>query len=254
MRRQFSLLAIATLAAPLPGLAQTVTAAPDVAPASGLVIRASPRIDPSLWFADGDYPLAAMRAEQEGHAGVLLDIASDGRVDACTQLSSEYEWLGRASCRILIRRARFTPALGRDRKPAPDRWNVSIDWKLPPFPPRREDPTVHHGVYGDVPVIATEHLSAPEALGDPDLWLQPADYPPELLKRGGKIEVTLKVAKNGLVRSCRIDVSSSVRRWDRQVCALLRRRARFQPEKQAEEKWRSNEWWHRYSWGPATAQ
>lgn len=132
MARLRILLAAAALAAPLPAFAQTVTAAPDVVPAAGLASRARPQINPSLWFADGDYPVSAIRAEQEGRVGVLLEIAIDGRVDSCSTLStSRVEPLDRVSCRILVRRARFTPALGKDRKPAPDRWNASIDWKLP---------------------------------------------------------------------------------------------------------------------------
>lgn len=133
MARLRILLAAIVLAAPFDAFAQpAVTAAPDAVPIAGLTVRAAPQLDPSLWFTGDDYPSAALRAEQEARVGVLLDIAGDGRVDSCSTLSSGgVDYLAEASCRMLIRRARFTPALGRDRKPAPDRWNVSIDWKLP---------------------------------------------------------------------------------------------------------------------------
>ncbi len=256
MFRAHHLFAAALLAAPLQATAQIVTGAPDVAPVPGLVARARPQIDPSLWFADGDYPRAAIRAEQEGRVGLLLDTDAEGRVATCTVLaSSGVDLLDRESCRIITRRVRFAPALSKDRKPAPDRWSASIDWKLPAD--ITYDPNFNSVCYDcglGIFTPAPERIPLPEPLGDPDLWLQPADYPPALLKRVGKIEVILKVAKSGMVRSCRVDVSSGARKWDREACTLLRRRARFQPEKQAGEKWRSPHWWHRYSWGPATAQ
>ncbi|MBB4097934.1 TonB family protein [Sphingomonas kyeonggiensis] len=255
MARLRIVLAAAALLAPLPGLAQTVTAAPDVAPAPGPANRATPQMHPSLWFADGDYPRSAIRAEQEGRAGVLLEIASNGRIHACSILSSsQSSALDRETCRIVMRRARFTPALGRDRKPAPDRWSASIDWKLPTdvtYAPTYQAVCDDCGLGIFTP--PPEHFPSPQALGDPDLWFQPADYPPGLLKRGGSVEVLFGVRKSGAVRSCRITASSGMPDWDSRICGVLRGRARFQPEREAKEKWRSRYWGHRYSWGPAIA-
>jgi TonB family protein len=223
----------------------SVTAAPDVAPVAGLTARARPQFDPTLWFTNDDYPAAALRAEQEARVGLLLDIASDGRVDTCSTLSSGgVELLANASCRMLIRRARFTPALGKDGKPAPDRWSVSIDWKVPPFPPREPFTTLPECVC----VIASFEFPHPKPLGDANAWITPADHPPELRGRSGSLVLSLVVDHSGAPRICRVTEYSGVPKWDRMACGLLRRRARFQPEREADEKWSSHGWQYRYSW------
>jgi TonB family protein len=249
----------AALLAPMPGLAQTVSAAPDTAPASGLRIRAAPQIDPALWFADGDYPPAALRAEQEGRVGLLLEIAGDGRVDVCSILSSSrVEGIDSASCRLLIRRARFTPALGRDGKPAPDRWNVSIEWKLPTdivYSVRSGGTCDDCGLPWATDGAVLEDLSKPVPRDDPAGWLMPADLPEGLRKAGGRATVSLGVTSQGQIASCRATNAAGLGTWRRQICPLLRSRARFDPARDREGRGKPvrARWQHDYVW-PAPAQ
>ena len=89
----------------------------------------------SSYFSDADYPLSAMRNEEEGTVGYRLTIGIDGRVTDCTiTRSSNSPTLDEATCTILSRRARFIPA--RDA-----RGNLSVDsavgrirWVLPAEP------------------------------------------------------------------------------------------------------------------------
>jgi protein TonB len=64
----------------------------------------------SLFSAD-DYPASASAAEASGTAQATLTIGADGRVVACNLIRSTGNGaLDSATCNILRRRAKFTPA------------------------------------------------------------------------------------------------------------------------------------------------
>lgn len=82
--------------------------------------------------SDADYPAAALRAEEEGTTRFRLTVAPNGRVSACTVTqSSGSRVLDTATCRIMERRARFTPARDSDGKPTGDTVSSAIRWELP---------------------------------------------------------------------------------------------------------------------------
>jgi len=254
MLRRLAILLIPVLAAQLPAYAQKGNGAADAPPEPGLVSRATPQADPASWILDSDYPPNALRAELGGQVGLVLQIGADGRVSNCTVLtSSGASLLDNNSCDLVTRRARFTPAMGKDRNPAPDRWKYTIIWKVPPGPVQRTE-LESCSDCGLPWAAATLRLASPEPLGDPELWLQGSDYPAALRKNGGSVEVVLTVARSGRTRRCQIVASSGMRAWDRQVCSILRRHARFKAEREAEEKWVSHYWQHRYSWGQMIAR
>lgn len=252
------LLPILALALPPMAQAQTLASgAPDVAPAPGLTARAAPQLDPALWFTRDDYHPAALRAEQEGRVGLLLDIGVDGRVSGCTVLaSSGAQLLDRESCRLVTRRARFTPALGKGRKPVPDRWNASIEWKLLPdmiFPPRNEVICDDCGIAWTVPPSFWERSRPPVAYDNPDNWVRRADLPAELRATGGSATVELRLDRLGKISGCRIRDASGLGAWSREICPLLRSRARFDPGRNREDKAIRSRWKHRYIWPAAPA-
>jgi protein TonB len=74
-------------------------------------------------------------------------------------------------------------------------------------------------------------LRAPRPLGQPGLWVTPADYPTMDLRLGhaGRVGFTLDVGANGKVTSCTVTASSGFPGLDQAACQLLTRRARFQP-------------------------
>lgn len=89
---------------------------------------------PSL-FSDGDYPVAAVRARQEGAVDFRLDITPQGRVGGCTIVrSSGSALLDATTCRLIRTRARFIPARDTKGRPAPDTVTGRVRWALPAPP------------------------------------------------------------------------------------------------------------------------
>jgi len=253
MIRLLSVTLAAALAAPLPADAQIGKGAPDVPLARDLRARAKPQFDPSLWIIEDDYPPAAWRAEQEGHVGLLLLVGTDGRVSDCTLLaSSASERLDMHSCKLLTRRARFIPAVGKDGRPVSDRWNFSIEWKLPDWPRPEQPFRCYDCGSGFVDTVVLYPRDA-SPRGDPDRWLRASDTRSELLGKRGGAEVELTVAASGRATACRVTDSSGGGNWDRALCSILRRRARFEPARNAEGGRIRGRWGHRYVWGPAIA-
>lgn len=89
--------------------------------------RATPRPGP-MWITADDYPPAMLRLGAEGRSVVALAIDASGAVTGCkvTQ-SSGFAALDEATCRALMRRARFRPA--RDAAGNPVR-GVYTDFKM----------------------------------------------------------------------------------------------------------------------------
>ena len=80
---------------------------------------------------DFDYPAAAIRAGEQGDVGFRLDVGSDGRVAQCTVTSSSGSAiLDSATCRMLTRRARFTPATDASAMPIEASTTGAIRWRL----------------------------------------------------------------------------------------------------------------------------
>jgi TonB family protein len=93
---------------------------------------AGARANLASYVQDGDYPVLAMRRGEQGVVGFELDVAPNGRVANCrvTQ-SSGSRLLDYATCRVMISRARFTPARNADGSAAPDTVTSAIRWSLP---------------------------------------------------------------------------------------------------------------------------
>ncbi|HET8612402.1 MAG TPA: TonB family protein, partial [Sphingomonas sp.] len=93
---------------------------------------AQPKQSPSEWLTTDDYPPSALRAGEEGRTGFTLSIGADGRVTACSVTrSSGSEALDNAACRIITRRARFTPARDAEGRPTAGSYANSVSWRLP---------------------------------------------------------------------------------------------------------------------------
>jgi protein TonB len=133
------------LSAPPPPI-QTVTAPPPpvyippVAPAPPpppppprkTVSAQSAKGDLRTLFSGDDYPASAQSAGAEGTARATLTISAEGRVVGCdiTQ-STGNRALDSATCSILRRRAKFTPARDSNGNPTTDTVQTpSIVWRL----------------------------------------------------------------------------------------------------------------------------
>jgi periplasmic protein TonB len=80
-----------------------------------------------------DYPAEAVRNHWEGVVRAQLSIDPEGRVVGCSIIqSSGHKVLDDATCNIIMRRARFTPALDQNCNPVPDTFiTPPITWRLP---------------------------------------------------------------------------------------------------------------------------
>jgi len=83
-------------------------------------------------FSADDYPAAASAAEAQGTAQATLTISPDGRVVGCNLIRSTGNGaLDAATCNILRRRAKFTPAKDSNGQPTTDTVTTPpIVWRL----------------------------------------------------------------------------------------------------------------------------
>ncbi|MDP9162983.1 MAG: energy transducer TonB [Pseudomonadota bacterium] len=122
--------------APPPVITPTARPAPPAPPAPppAPVKREAAKARGSLvgLFSNDDYPSSALSANEHGTTAVRLTIGTDGRVSACDVTSSSgSSALDSATCNILRRRARFTPAMDTNGQPTTDTYSQRITWQIP---------------------------------------------------------------------------------------------------------------------------
>ena len=122
-------------APPVPPLAPPVIAppAPPAPPAPRKVQSAtSAKGDLRTLFTADDYPADASAAEAQGSAVAQLTIDSSGRVSGCSLIKSTgNNSLDAATCNILRRRAKFTPARDSNGNATSDTITTpTITWRL----------------------------------------------------------------------------------------------------------------------------
>src|SRR4051794_25130234 len=147
---------------------------------AGPVPPVRPRANLLAAFAEEGYPREALGRREQGVVGYRLVVRADGRVGRCDVIaSSGSRSLDAATCRIMRRRAIFTPARDAAGRPVADVVVSRVRWSLP----------------------------APSALASYVSW---RDYPREALRRReqGRVAFELAVATDGRVSECRILESS----------------------------------------------
>lgn len=83
------------------------------------------------WLTVEDYPPSALRRNEQGTARFRVDVTEAGLPENCRIVeSSGSPTLDEATCRIVTRRARFTPGVGDDGKPKRSTFESSMKWKL----------------------------------------------------------------------------------------------------------------------------
>jgi protein TonB len=115
--------------------APPVLAPPSPAPAPPKPSQASgpkPRGNPGDWANSDDYPPSAQRNQEQGRTGFKLDVGADGKATNCTVTSSSgFADLDQTACRVLLRRARFTPAKDTAGNAIPSSYSSTVVWQLP---------------------------------------------------------------------------------------------------------------------------
>lgn len=165
------------------------------------------------WLAGTDYSAIPPTNGVTGTATVNLSISDTGRADRCSVLwDNGHPALGKATCALLIERARYIPARDETGKPVRSKDMISISWPEPPELPRRG--STDFG--GAIP------------LNSPGEWVTDLDYPKEAnaLDRS-RVALALNIGSDGRVANCTLLESSQNAYLDRYTCALLVARARF---------------------------
>lgn len=91
-----------------------------------------PRGSKASWMQDAEYPSAALRAEEEGSVTIRLAVASSGEVSTCEVVkSSGSRVLDAETCRVVKRRARYTPARDAAGQAVASVDQHSVRWALP---------------------------------------------------------------------------------------------------------------------------
>jgi protein TonB len=95
-------------------------------------VPASPPVQRGGYVTQDDYPRAALRAGAAGTTAVHLTISAQGRVSECqVTRSAGFDALDKASCDLMLKRARFSPALDKDGKPVEGGYDTHVSWRLP---------------------------------------------------------------------------------------------------------------------------
>lgn len=87
---------------------------------------------PRAWQSDNDYPTESLKAGEQGTVAFRLDIDAEGKASNCVVvLSSGYPRLDKATCDVMIRRARFTPATDATGVPGKGIFSSKVKWVIP---------------------------------------------------------------------------------------------------------------------------
>ena len=214
----------------------------------------------SAYFSDDDYPVPARINEEEGTVGVVIYVNAEGGVEGCyVAASSNSLGLDEESCRIIRRRAHFTPALHSSGRPVADFVAARIRWETGREPPASAPPgatgqssgpfdVVIHATPGRRPIYAFVRARPLQPLTSLVTY---RDYPPNA-PRGPDVHVTsfrLTVGADGNVDDCTVNVSSGSAELDSAACRLMRERAQFSPARVRIGNAISDDHWGRIDWG-----
>lgn len=103
----------------------------DIAPSTETVARAVaiPLGNPGTWVTTNDYPSRALQQQRQGTTAFRLEVGPGGRPTACTiTISSGHSDLDAATCKALMRRARFG---GFPEGSGPASWSSRVRWQIP---------------------------------------------------------------------------------------------------------------------------
>lgn len=113
--------------------APRATVTPASAPVAAFAAKGPvPKGSRAQWMAGAEYPDAALRGAESGSVTVKLAVNTEGRIAACDVLkSSGSRSLDTATCRILERSARYTPATDAAGQPVAATDQHTVRWALP---------------------------------------------------------------------------------------------------------------------------
>lgn len=109
-----------------------VEAKPAPPPPPSAASPLKPRGNPNDWLSADDYPSGAQREGAEGTTGFRLEVDGNGKVTGCQVTSSSGNAeLDAQTCKLLPRRARFTPAKDAAGNGIPQVYSSRTRWVVP---------------------------------------------------------------------------------------------------------------------------
>jgi protein TonB len=81
-------------------------------------------------ISDEDYPSSSIRNEEAGTSVATFTIGTDGKVASCNA-SGASPTLDAETCKLIIRRFRFKPALDTSGQPIAETKSQRVTWRLP---------------------------------------------------------------------------------------------------------------------------
>lgn len=225
---------------------------PPAAPDRSRTVR--PQGNAGLWVSSDDYPARALREGREGAVTVQLGIGPDGRVFTCgIRLSSASDDLDLAACRMIMRRARFDPALDANGRPTIAMWPIAVRWAIPagadtdhgedggtaPVQATRAAGKPWLAAHGRGPAIDPRPVPLPIPLAVPGVLVQRDEFrPPAINPQSGAVVLApaggvwlLRVAVDsaGRVSGCAPMAASGDPAFDRLLCQRYAERVTFEP-------------------------
>jgi TonB family protein len=99
---------------------------------AAIVARPVALQNPAAYINSNDYPVQALRNNEQGASGVRYRVGTDGSAQDCQVVESSGSLtLDQTTCAIIMRRVRFSPALDREGKPVSSLTFSRIRWVLP---------------------------------------------------------------------------------------------------------------------------
>lgn len=185
-------------------------------------------------FRGDDYPIEALRKNEQGSTAVALVLDVKGRVTQCiVTVSSGSAALDSQTCRVLVERAKFEPARDAEGKAVASAVTQRISWKMS----------------ATRTIIAAPSAGAPVLLNRHEL-VTADDYPAVSVARDqeGAVTVRVNVDATGVVTDCAIAQSSGHPSLDAQTCALYRARALFEPARDDQGKPVAGDYVQKITW------
>lgn len=190
--------------------AQPVTPPPPAQAQPGSEARA--RANLASYVSEDDYPVDALRAREEGSVSFRLVVGRDGRPTYCVvSMTSGSESLDATTCRIMMERARFTPARDAAGHNVTDVASGRIRWQL------QGDPE---------PIVVVDVRDLVLSFGE---FVREDDYPAEAAaeRAFGMVEFSIDVGSDNRPSNCRVTRSSGSAALDRRACEIAMTRPRY---------------------------
>lgn len=101
----------------------------DPAQQATLSQRPKPTESPGVWIRSADYPTSALRGGKSASIAFRLTIDATGKPSSCKiQKATDSPEFIKHTCDLLMRRARFSPALDSQGAPVPSYYVNSVNW------------------------------------------------------------------------------------------------------------------------------